>query len=106
MNNKIQSRREFFKNAAKSVLPILGCMMLPGSIMAHEFVSEEAPQSCNGSCYGLCTTTCTNGCKGQCKGCKGSCENGALVDVHESVQAHVAVVVGKDVLNLVLQNVL
>ena len=30
----------------------------------------------------------------------------ALVDVHESVQAHVAVVVGKDVLNLVLQNVL
>ena len=44
MNNKIQSRREFFKNAAKSVLPILGCMMLPGSIMAHEFVSEEAPQ--------------------------------------------------------------
>ena len=76
MNNKIQSRREFFKNAAKSVLPILGCMMLPGSIMAHEFVSEEAPQSCNGSCYGLCTTTCTNGCKGQCKGCKGSCENG------------------------------
>ena len=30
----------------------------------------------------------------------------ALVDVHESVQAHVAVVVGMDVLNLVLQNVL
>lgn len=30
----------------------------------------------------------------------------ALVDVHESVQAHVAVVVGKDELNLVLQNVL
>lgn len=30
----------------------------------------------------------------------------ALVDVHESVQTHVAVVVGKDVLNLVLQNVL
>ena len=30
----------------------------------------------------------------------------ALVDVHESVQVHVAVVVGKDVLNLVLQNVL
>lgn len=30
----------------------------------------------------------------------------ALVDAHESVQAHVAVVVGKDVLNLVLQNVL
>lgn len=30
----------------------------------------------------------------------------ALVDVHESVQAHVAVVVGKDVLNLVLLNVL
>ena len=30
----------------------------------------------------------------------------ALVDVHESVQAHVAVVVGKDVLNLVLQTVL
>ena len=29
-----------------------------------------------------------------------------LVDVHESEQAHVAVVVGKDVLNLVLQNVL
>ena len=30
----------------------------------------------------------------------------ALVDVHESVQARVVVVVGKDVLNLVLQNVL
>ena len=29
-----------------------------------------------------------------------------LVDVHESVQVHVAVVVVKDALNLVLQNVL
>lgn len=106
MNNKIQSRREFFKNAAKSVLPILGCMMLPGSIMAHEFVSEEAPQSCNGSCYGLCTTTCKMVVKVNVRDARVVVKMAALVDVHESVQAHVAVVVGKDVLNLVLQNVL
>ena len=80
MNNKIQSRREFFKNAAKSVLPILGCMMLPGSIMAHEIVSEEAPQSCNGSCYGLCNNSCrgycSQGCTGTCSGsCKATCQS-------------------------------
>ena len=28
---EIQSRREFFKNAAKGVLPILGAMLLAGS---------------------------------------------------------------------------
>lgn len=61
MKEKIQSRRAFFKNVAKGVLPILGGLMLPTSLLANVCDIEVVPQSCNASCSGLCTS-CTGSC--------------------------------------------
>lgn len=69
--NNIQSRREFFKDAAKSVLPVLGAVVLGG--VPHLLKAEKAPTncySCSGSCLSSCTGTCYEYCRG---GCKGSC---------------------------------
>lgn len=65
---ELQSRREFFKKAAKSALPILGAIVLanaPGIANA----AEDAPMGCN---YG-CTTTCIGSCKGACSSCSHGC---------------------------------
>lgn len=79
-NEELQSRREFFKKAAKGALPILGAIVLAGapSIMSAaesgcNCTSCTASCSggctgCSGGCQGTCTTTCSYGCKGTCKG--------------------------------------
>ncbi len=77
---ELQSRREFFKKAAKGVLPILGAAVLasaPGIVRA----SATAPMGCNfgctsscyGSCSGKCNIGCSGGCTGSCGGCRGAC---------------------------------
>ena len=82
-NEELQSRREFFKKAAKGALPILGAVVLasaPGIVSA-----ASKSMGCNGSCYlycdggckGTCTTVCGSSCMGGCKSnCKGSCYTG------------------------------
>ena len=91
-NNELQSRREFFKKAAKGALPILGAVILASSPIISKAVEKET-LDCNGSCYrscyygcdmtcmGTCKTTCQNTCEGTCKGsclggCTGSCSGG------------------------------
>ncbi len=67
----LQSRREFFKNAAKGVLPILGVVVLGG--IPKLIRAEQAPTSCY-SCSGGCLSTCKGTCYQYCSGgCKGSC---------------------------------
>ena len=86
-NEELQSRREFFKKAAKGALPILGAIVLAGAPLLSK-ATEEQPMGCNGSCsYGcgtMCSTSCSGGCKGGCGGacsyscqntCKGSCQS-------------------------------
>ena len=76
-----QSRREFFKNAAKNVLPILGITLLANIPMTIH--ATETPMGCNGcagKCMASCKGTCNGGCKGSCKydctgGCKTGCRN-------------------------------
>ena len=71
-NEEVQSRREFFKNAAKSALPILGAVVLSGIALP----SQAAKMSCDGTCSGSCTSRCsgcTGSCSGGCSGCSGSC---------------------------------
>ena len=82
-NEEIQSRRDFFKKAAKSALPILGAVLLanaPTIVKAAE--SESEPMGCNYSCSGgckggcgrVCSYGCSNSCSGTCTGgCKGTC---------------------------------
>lgn len=70
-NEKLQSRREFFKNAAKATLPILG-----GIALANLSITTQASQIMG--CDNSCTNSCLGGCKGGCHiscavGCKGAC---------------------------------
>lgn len=72
-NERIQSRREFFKNAAKKSLPLVAA-----AVLASTPVLSKASESlvCENSCYGSCSSGCGSyNCKGYCKGtCEGTCE--------------------------------
>ena len=78
-NNELQSRREFFKKAAKGALPILGAVILASSPIISKAVENE-PMGCYNSCYksclGTCKGTCVTRCALQCSGCGSACQNG------------------------------
>ena len=68
MKNDIQSRREFFRNASRVTLPILGISLMPNLSILKEAVK---PSGCEG-CTGICTGC--QGCEGSCSGsCGGNC---------------------------------
>ena len=78
-NKNLRSRREFFKKAAKGVLPLLGVAALISAPKVAK--AAETPQycqwdctfTCRGGCQG-CTGACTGGCSGGCSGgCYGGC---------------------------------
>lgn len=75
-NEELQSRREFFKKAAKAALPVVGAVVLasmPSDIFA---MNRTGCNGCSGacsSCTGNCTGACYGGCSGSCSGsCKGT----------------------------------
>ena len=76
-NEELQSRREFFKKAAKGVLPILGAIVLantPSILKASGFATGCAGNSCYMQCDGGCRQTCSGSCKYHCQTtCKGGC---------------------------------
>jgi CXXX repeat radical SAM target protein len=78
---EIQSRREFFKKAAKAALPVVGAAILS----SVPFMNAEAvtgcefgcTTSCSGGCYGECKGTCQQGCYFGCRNtCDGTCSGG------------------------------
>lgn len=72
-NEELQSRREFFKKAAKGALPILGAIVLANAPVISKAAEES--MGCNGGCLHSCGGVCSNGCHITCLGdCKGSCE--------------------------------
>ena len=69
-NEELQSRREFFKKAAKAALPVVGAVVLsslPIRVDAHS--SSSCEKQCAGSCGAACTSCWTG-----CTGCKAACE--------------------------------
>lgn len=73
--NEVQSRRDFFKKAAKGVLPILGAAMLMN--VPQVLRATECQCDCSGTCIGSCKGTCDGACAFTCKGsCKGTCDGG------------------------------
>ena len=70
-NEELQSRREFFKKAAKSALPILGAIALSGTPTIVTAM-EASPMGCNSGCTATCEATCKGACSG---GCKETCYN-------------------------------
>jgi CXXX repeat radical SAM target protein len=81
-NEELQSRREFFKQAAKKALPVLGAIALMSSPIIAQ-AAEKDPMGCTGTCYGACrnackgcSTTCEGSCKHSCTGCSTTCYGG------------------------------
>ena len=76
-SEEIQSRRDFFKKAAKGALPILGAVLLantPAIVKAAETKGCICAYSCSGSCDRTCSGSCTGSCRGSCTGnCTGGC---------------------------------
>jgi CXXX repeat radical SAM target protein len=80
---EIQSRREFFKSAAKKALPVLGAVVLA----AIPFTEAKAQWGCSGNCmYGCegCNDSCYGSCKGTCgsscnRACSYGCRTGCMI---------------------------
>ena len=64
-NEELQSRREFFKSAAKAALPIVGAVVL-----SQLPVVGNAATGCQ---IDACTATCAGTCKGTCSSCSAGC---------------------------------
>lgn len=87
-NEELQSRREFFKRAAKGTLPILGAIMLAGtpSIINATVSDVTSCKDCTNGCRGGCKNSCLSACSINCQGssfnnacngyCKGLCSAG------------------------------
>ena len=79
--DELQSRREFFKKAAKGVLPILGAIVLasaPTILKAKDAALQWCRFGCAGYCAGQCYASCMGGCYGNCVGCVGYCKQGCI----------------------------
>ena len=75
-NEELQSRRDFFKAAAKAALPVIGAVVLSQLPMT----TQASPMGCASySCSHVCQDTCRNYCNGNCDntcknyGCRGYC---------------------------------
>lgn len=65
----LQSRREFFKSAAKAAIPVVGAVVL-----ANFPLQSQAVTGCGGTCEGYCMGTCQGTCTGSCMGsCARTC---------------------------------
>ncbi|MBQ9212452.1 MAG: Cys-Xaa-Xaa-Xaa repeat radical SAM target protein [Bacteroidales bacterium] len=75
---ELQSRREFFKKAAKAALPILGAVVLSGA--APQILSAATtPSGCNAGCSNTCSSHCEGTCLSACvQECYTSCRNGCF----------------------------
>ena len=73
--NETQNRREFFKEATRKALPIIGAVALMSNPVIASAIENE-PLGCETSaCKGSCLQTCLNTCSGKCSGtCKGTCQ--------------------------------
>lgn len=84
-NKGTQSRREFFKEAAKKALPILGLPFISSTVLFTSCGKESEPSgcghSCSISCYLDCEGTCSGNCNDSnassgCTSCGDSCSSG------------------------------
>ncbi len=72
-NEELQSRRDFFKKAAKATLPILAVTVLGSTVLSCEKDDEE--DGCRNGCSGACQSSCSGNCSGYCSGsCSGFCD--------------------------------
>lgn len=103
-NDKIQDRREFFKQAAKKTLPVLAIapilqscdtalLVLEAMAEASTQYQNSQPKSTytpsssysNSSGCGTCSSACNNSCIGTCRGnCSSGCSGGCSQNCSKS----------------------
>lgn len=81
MKDETQNRRQFFKEAAKKTLPILGmavmAMTIPNTLQSCKKISLGCEDVCTNACKTSCKTTCVGGAKCSCGvGCATACTTG------------------------------
>ena len=79
-NEELQSRREFFKKAAKGVLPIIALVVLTSvpqlSKAADPMGCMGCRNACIATCKGTCSMKCVNSCAAGCDNyCSSTCRN-------------------------------
>ena len=72
-SEELQTRRGFFKKAAKTALPVIGAIILsnmPSQLYATGpyYGSKNCGTTCKGGCVGSCKEVCNSTCTGSCKG--------------------------------------
>lgn len=72
-NERLQSRREFFKKTAQNVLPFLGIVALSPLLTSCDPDDEDEPSGC---------AACTNQCTGCGHGCENDCSGSCEFDSH------------------------
>lgn len=77
---QVQSRRDFFKEAGKKMLPMIGAAVLSSlpfsECKAQWGCNYSCSSGCWGGCSGGCYRSCDTGCDGGCKGtCSGTCSH-------------------------------
>lgn len=82
-SEELQSRRSFFKKAAKSALPILGAIAL-ANVPLIASTNSTAATGCVDGCYASCLTGCVTACKG---GCKAHCMDNCYASCNTSCSA-------------------
>lgn len=82
-NEELQSRREFFKKAAKGALPILGAIALANVPLLSS--AADSQNGCSRYGCGVCTSGCSGACKGGCyTTCSGGCKHYACKGVNKN----------------------
>lgn len=81
-NEELKSRREFFKKAAQTALPILGAVVLMSTPVVAQAANASSTScaGCNNRCMNTCYTTCHGKCDKHCadncsSNCRGTCSN-------------------------------
>ncbi len=75
-NEELQSRRQFFKNAAGKAIPMLALTVVGGGLLSSCDKDDEPHNGCGSSCSGDCDSGCTNNCDSLCGGdCWAYCES-------------------------------
>ena len=67
-NEELQSRREFFKRAAKGALPIIAGALLVSNPAISEAANAMSCSGCNNRCMNSCFNTCHGTCSRTCSG--------------------------------------
>jgi len=91
-HDELQSRREFFKKAAKGMLPMLGAIAF-GPMLITSCGPDDSDEfigctDCTSVCSSNCSTTCTSTCKDDCRtSSSNSSDNGNCSDCASSCSA-------------------